>query len=151
VNQVKDIGTFEGVASGEDEDGHLHGGDLIDQGFAFVRTELIGMGDGLGGGAAMLADQITRLRDFPDGQKRSFVEIQPAAGGNAVHGLHEGLRWNRGQPDPGKHKTLPGRSIKERGKPRCHPKKSRPKAAPAVIGVTSPEIDVAQIKYSGIF
>jgi hypothetical protein len=46
------------------------------------------MGDGLGGGAAMLAGQITGLRDFPDGQKRSFVEIQPAAGGNAVHRLH---------------------------------------------------------------
>ena len=88
MDQVKDIGTFEGVAAGEDEDGHLHGGDLIDQGFAFVRAELVGMRDGLGGSAAMLAGQITGLRDFPDGQKRSFIEIQPAAGGNAVHWLH---------------------------------------------------------------
>jgi hypothetical protein len=47
------------------------------------------MGDGLGGGAAMLAGQVTRLCDFPDGKERGFVEVQPATSGNIVHRLHE--------------------------------------------------------------
>ena len=47
------------------------------------------MRDGLSGGAAVLAGKITGLSDFPDSKERSFVEVQPATGGNIVHRLHE--------------------------------------------------------------
>jgi hypothetical protein len=56
------------------------------------------MSDGLGGGAAVLAGQITGLGDFPDGEERGFIEVQPATSGNVVHRLHEassGIRADR--------------------------------------------------------
>ena len=81
----------------------MHVGDLIDQGLAFSVGEFVGMGDGLRGRTAVLAGQITGLCDFPDGQKRRFVEVQPAAGGNCVHRFH-------GEPplEPGLTWTAPG-------------------------------------------
>ena len=65
----------------------MHGGDLVDEGFAFGGGQLIGVRDGLGGGAAVLAGKITGLCDFPDGEEWGLVVIQPAAGGYVVHGL----------------------------------------------------------------
>ncbi len=51
--------------------------------------QLVGVRDGLRGGAAMLAGQVAGLRDFPDGEERRFVVVDPAAGGNVVHRLHK--------------------------------------------------------------
>ena len=108
ADQFEDVRALQRVAAGEDEDGHLHVGDLVDQALAFGGGQLVGVGDGLGGGAAMLAGQVAGLRDFPDGQERSFVEVQPAAGGNVVHRLHgasSGIAANR----PGRHRLRWGK------------------------------------------
>ena len=67
----------------------MHCGDLIDERLALGRGQLVRVGNGLGGGAAVLAGQVAGLRDLPDGQKGGFIEVQPAAGGNGVHRLHE--------------------------------------------------------------
>jgi hypothetical protein len=71
---------FMRVAAGKDEDGHVHLGDLVDQRLAFGVGQLVGVGDGLGGGAAVLAGQVAGLRDLPDGQKGGFVEVQARRG-----------------------------------------------------------------------
>ncbi len=82
ANQLIDVGPLEGIAAGEDEDRECHVGDLVDEGLAFFVVSWSGCGDGLRGGAAVFAGQITGLGDFPDGEERGFVVIQPAAGGN---------------------------------------------------------------------
>ncbi len=97
ANQLIEIRALEGVAAGEDEDGNLHVGDLIDDGLALFSGELVGVRDGLSCGAAMFAGKITGLCDFPDGEERRFVEVQPAAGGNLMHGLHGASSRNRGE------------------------------------------------------
>ena len=89
ANEFEDVFALHGVAAGEDEDGNVHVGDLVDEGFAFGVAELVGMGDGLGGGAAMFTGKVTGLSDFPDSEEGRFVEVQTAAGGNSVHRLHE--------------------------------------------------------------
>ena len=66
----------------------MHVGNLIDERLAFRIRQFIGMGNGLCGSATVLAGQVTGLRDLPDGQKRSFVKVEPAASGNIVHRLH---------------------------------------------------------------
>ena len=58
------------------------------------------MGDGLGGGAAMLAGQVTGLGDLPDGEEWGFVEVQSATGGDVVHRLH-GTSYEIGQRNRG--------------------------------------------------
>ena len=88
ADELEDVFALHGVAAGEDEDGDVHVGDLVDKGFAFSVGELVGMGDGLGGGAAVLAGKVTGLCDFPDGKEWSFVEIKPATCGNVMHRLH---------------------------------------------------------------
>jgi hypothetical protein len=47
------------------------------------------VGNGLRRRPAMLARQVARLRDLPDGQKRRFVKVEPAASGTIVHRLHK--------------------------------------------------------------
>ncbi len=88
ADQLIDVGAFEGVAAGKDKDGHLHPGDLVDESFALVGAQLFGVGDRLGGGPAVFAGEITGLRDLPDCQKGSLVEIQSTTSGNVVHRLH---------------------------------------------------------------
>jgi hypothetical protein len=51
-------------------------------------SQLVGVGDGLGGCAAVLAGQIAGLRNLPDGQKGRLIEVQPAASWDIVHRLH---------------------------------------------------------------
>ena len=89
ADQVEEIFALQRVAAGEDEDGNVHLGDLVDERFAFFVGELVRMRNGLGGGAAVLAGQVTGLRDLPDGEEGRFVVVDPAAGGNVVHRLHE--------------------------------------------------------------
>ena len=89
TDELEDVVALERVAAGEDEDGNVHLGDLVDERLAFFVRELVGVGNGLGGGAAMLAGQVAGLRDFPDGKKGRFVVVDPAAGGNVVHRLHK--------------------------------------------------------------
>ena len=119
ADELEDVFALHGVAAGEDEDGNVHVGDLVDKRLAFSVGELVGMRDGLGGGAAVLAGQVTGLRDFPDGQEGGFVEVEPATCGNVVHRLHCGLLRNRGGPDEeqqvgkqvDKHVLKPGRKA----------------------------------------
>jgi hypothetical protein len=89
TDELKDIGALERVAAGKDEDGDVHVRNLIDKRFAFRVRQFIGVGNGLCGSAAVLAGQVTGLRDFPDGQKRGFVKVEPATSGNIVHRLHK--------------------------------------------------------------
>jgi hypothetical protein len=105
ADQFEDVGALDRVAAGEDEDGHAHGGDLVDQRLALGVGEFVGMGDGLGCCAAVLAGQIAGLRDLPDGEKGGLVEVQLSAVGNVVHRLHEassriGVCW------PGRERTF---------------------------------------------
>ena len=88
ANQLEDVLAFQRVSAGEDEDGNVHLGDLVDQRLALGVIELVGVGDGLSGGAAVLAGQVAGLCDLPDGKKGGFVEVQSATGGNIVHRLH---------------------------------------------------------------
>jgi len=81
ANQLENVGALQRVSAGEDEDGHAHLGDLVDQSLPFCVGELVGVGDGLSGGAAMLAGQVAGLRNLPDGEKRGFVKVQSATGG----------------------------------------------------------------------
>ena len=89
ADQLEDVLALQRVAAGEDEDGHAHRGDLVDQRLPLGVGQLVGVGDGLGGGAAVLAGQVAGLGDLPDGEEGGFVKVQPATGGNVVHRLHE--------------------------------------------------------------
>jgi nucleotide-binding universal stress UspA family protein len=82
ADQLEDVFALQRIAAGKHEDRHVHVGDLVDQRLAFGVGQLVGVGDGLGGGAAVLAGQVAGLRDLPDGQKRRFVvsSIPPRAG-----------------------------------------------------------------------
>jgi len=66
--------------------------------FALGVGELIGVGDGLGGGAAVFAGQVAALGHLPDGEERGFVVVDGAARGDGMHGLkrlHE-ASWEPG-------------------------------------------------------
>jgi hypothetical protein len=89
ADQFVHVGALERVASGEDENWHAHGRDLVDQRLPLGVGQLVGVGDGLGGGAAVLAGQVAGLGDLPDGEEGGFVKVQSATGGNVVHRLHE--------------------------------------------------------------
>ena len=64
-------------------------GDLVDERLGFFGRQLIWMGQRLCGGAAMLAGQVTGLRDFSDGKKRGVVVVERAACRNLMHRLHK--------------------------------------------------------------
>ena len=89
ADQFEDVFPLQWIAASEDEDGDVHIGDLINKRLAFSVRQFVRMRDGLGGGAAVFAGQITGLRDFPDGKKGGFVKVEPAASGNIVHRLHK--------------------------------------------------------------
>ena len=89
ADQLKNILALHRVSAGEDKNRHAHLGDLVDQRLAFGVGQFVGVGDGLGGGAAVLAGQVAGLRDLPDGEKGGFVKVQSATGGDVVHRLHE--------------------------------------------------------------
>jgi hypothetical protein len=85
-------------------------GDLVDQRLPLGVGELVGMGDGLGGGAAMLAGQVAGLRDLPDGEEGGFVKVQSATSGDVVHRLHEtscGIGAGRPEAGPAPGSELP--------------------------------------------
>ncbi len=99
ADQLEDVRPLQRVAAGQDEDGHMQGGNLVDQRLSFGVGQLVGVGEGLGGGAAVLAGQIAGLRDLPDGQKRGFVIIQAAASGDIAHRFHETSSETGRKPD----------------------------------------------------
>ena len=88
LDELEDVGTLERITAGEDEDGDFHFGDFVDELFAFGGGELVGMGDGLGRGAAVFAGQIAGLGYLPDDQERLFVVVDVAALGKFIHRFH---------------------------------------------------------------
>ncbi|MGA3008712.1 MAG: hypothetical protein ABSD72_00495 [Terracidiphilus sp.] len=89
ANQLKHVFALQRVSACEDKDGNAHIGDLIDQRLPFGVGELVGVGNGLSGGATMLASQVAGLRYLPDCKERGFIKVQSAASGDVVHRLHE--------------------------------------------------------------
>ena len=91
--------------------------------------------------------QVAGLGDFPDGQKRGLVVVQPATGGDSVHGLHESLQSGRGS------RQSPnicggGRCqvhLRRTGRPRIQYKKSSRRGALAVIKITRNERNVPRV------
>ena len=73
-NELKQVGPLDGVPAREPKDRHFPGGNQVNE-LAFRGAKLFRMAIRLRGGAAMHAGKIARLRDFPDRNERTLIEI----------------------------------------------------------------------------
>ena len=148
ADQLEDVLALQRVAAGEDEDGHAHVGDLVDQRLAFGVGQFVGMGDGLGGGAAVLAGQVAGLRDLPDGQEGRFRRSSnpPRAGMLCIGCMRPPS--NRGRPAAIGTERLSrnGQDCQRPGGSERHDSASRRAvldAGAAVIGITLCALELA--------
>ena len=74
-DEFKQVRTLDRIATGEHENRHFHGRNLIDEVLALVGGQFHGMAQRLRSRPAMHASQVAGLRHFPNGEKRLLVEI----------------------------------------------------------------------------
>jgi hypothetical protein len=75
ADQIVEIRPLQRVAAGEDHQRLAERTDLIQQAETLCGCQLVRVAFGLGGGAAVDAGQVARLRNFPDHQHRALVEV----------------------------------------------------------------------------
>jgi hypothetical protein len=74
-DELEDVGPLERVPTGQDEQRPAEAADLVDQGEAFRRRQLVRVAQRHGLGAAVATGEIARPGDFPDDDERRLLEV----------------------------------------------------------------------------